>query len=94
VESNTAPQSLTLLNGQWTMQESNRIAEKLVEVTDDGELVRSAWRAVYSRDPAPEEVRSVRAFLERQTAELGNRKAAAVELARVLYNTNEFLYVD
>ena len=29
VESNTAPQSLTLLNGQWTMQEANRLAEKL-----------------------------------------------------------------
>ena len=29
VESNTAPQSLTLLNGQWTVQESNRLAEKL-----------------------------------------------------------------
>ncbi len=29
VESNTAPQSLTLLNGQWTVQEANRLAEKL-----------------------------------------------------------------
>jgi acetyl esterase/lipase len=29
VESNTAPQSLTLLNGQWTVKESNRLAEKL-----------------------------------------------------------------
>ena len=29
-ESNTAPQSLTLLNGMWTVQESGRLAEKLM----------------------------------------------------------------
>ena len=94
VESNTAPQSLTLLNGQWTMQESNRLAEKLAGAADDAELIQKAWLAVYARVPRAEEVRGVRAFLERQTAELGSRKAAAAELGRVLYNTNEFLYVD
>jgi hypothetical protein len=94
VESNTAPQSLTLLNGQWTMQESNRLAEKLSAIADDAELAQKAWQAVYTRSPREEEVRSVRTFLERQAAELGSRKAAVVELARVLFNTNEFLYVD
>ena len=44
--------------------------------------------------PRPEEVTSAQAFLERQTAELGSKKAAAAELVRVLFNTNEFLYVD
>jgi mono/diheme cytochrome c family protein len=94
VESNTAPQSLTLLNGMWTMQESNRLAEKLAEIADDGELAKKAWLAVYTRAPREDELRTARAFLERQAAELGSRKAAAVELARVLFNTNEFLYVD
>ena len=56
--------------------------------------LRKAWLAVYARPPREDEVRSVQAFLERQTAELGSRKAAAAELARVLFNTNEFLYVD
>ena len=60
----------------------------------DGELIRQAWFAVYARAPRPDEVTSVRTFLEVQTSELGSRKAAAAELARVLYNTNEFLYVD
>jgi mono/diheme cytochrome c family protein len=94
VESNTAPQSLTLLNGMWTMQESNRLAEKLAEIADDGELAKKAWLAVYTRAPREDELRSTRAFLERQTAEMGSRRAAVVELARVLFNTNEFLYVD
>jgi hypothetical protein len=94
VESNTAPQSLTLLNGQWTVKESNRLAEKLETATDDTDMIKKAWVAIYARQPKPEEVSSIRTFLERQTAELGSKKAAAAELVRVLFNTNEFLYVD
>jgi hypothetical protein len=94
VESNTAPQSLTLLNGMWTTQESNRLAAKLADIPDDAELAKKAWLSVYARLPNDDEIRSARTFLERQTAELGTRNAAAVELVRVLFNTNEFLYVD
>jgi hypothetical protein len=94
VESNTAPQSLTLLNGQWTVQEANRLAEKLSATADDGEMINKAWVAIYARNARPDEVTSARTFLERQTAELGSKKAAVAELARVLFNTNEFLYVD
>ena len=94
VESNTAPQSLTLLNGQWTVQEANRLAEKLAAAADDSELIKNAWLAVYAHAPRPEDVVTARTFLERQTAELGGRKAAVGELVRVLFNTNEFLYVD
>ena len=99
VESNTAPQSLTLLNGQWTVQEANRLAEKLVgpdgqAAKDDASLIGQTWKAVYGRAPRPEDAASARTFLERQTAELGSRKAAEAELVRVLFNTNEFLYVD
>jgi cytochrome c551/c552 len=93
-ESNTAPQSLTLLNGQWTVQEANRLAEKLSAEADDGELIRKTWLAVYRRVARPDDMAGARTFLERQTAELGSRKAAAAELMRVLFNTNEFLYVD
>src|SRR3954453_2417461 len=78
VESNTAPQSLTLLNGQWTVQEANRLAEKTVASTasDDGELIRRTWVAAYRPVPRPEEIPSAQTFVERQTAELGSRKAA------------------
>ena len=93
-ESNTAPQSLTLLNGQWTVKEASRLAEKLAQASTDDELIKLAWRAVYAREPAAGDIVSSQAFLERQTAELGSTKAAAAELVRVLFNTNEFLYVD
>jgi len=94
VESNTAPQSLTLLNGQWTVKEATRLAETLEAVPDEGEMIKAAWLAIYAREPRVDEVTSTRAFLERQTAELGSKKAAAAELVRVLFNTNEYLYVD
>jgi hypothetical protein len=93
-ESNTAPQSLTLLNGLWTMKEAQRLAGKLAETGDDGEIVQKAWTAIYARSPRPDEMRSARTFLEKQTAELGSKKSAVAELVRVLFNTNEFLYVD
>jgi hypothetical protein len=93
VESNTAPQSLTLLNGHWTVKEASRLGDKLA-VLSDADAVKTAWLAVYMRAPKPEEVTTSQAFLERQTTELGSKKAAAAELVRVLFNTNEFLYVD
>ncbi len=93
-ESNTAPQSLTLLNGLWTVKESARLAEKMAEMANEADMIKTAWRAVYAREPLPADTAKAQAFLERQTAELGSKKAAAAELVRVLFNTNEFLYVD
>ena len=46
VESNTAPQSLTLLNGQWTVQEANRLAEKLVAAADDTGTAKDDGEAI------------------------------------------------
>ncbi len=94
VESNTAPQSLTLLNGQWTVKESARLSEKMEAAATDVEKIKMAWIAVYSRAPKAEETEKAQAFLERQATELGSKKAASAELVRVLFNTNEFLYVD
>jgi hypothetical protein len=82
------------LNGQWTVKEANRLAEKLDSAADDNDKIKSAWMAIYVRQPRQEEVTSAQAFLEHQTVELGSKKAAVAELVRVLFNTNEFLYVD
>jgi hypothetical protein len=76
------------------VKEANRLAEKLDATADDIEKIKMAWVAIYVRQPKAEEVKSAQTFLERQTAELGSKKAAVAELVRVLFNTNEFLYVD
>jgi hypothetical protein len=57
-------------------------------------MIRKTWLAVYGRAPQTADVTTAQTFLERQTTELGSKKAAAAELVRVLFNTNEFLYVD
>ncbi len=89
--STTAPQSLSLLNGQFTLTQANRFAARLEKSADP---VTDAWRAIFGRDPNEREWTRSREFLDKQTAHLGTRAAALGELARGLFNVNEFLYVE
>ncbi|MEX2264548.1 MAG: PSD1 and planctomycete cytochrome C domain-containing protein [Bryobacteraceae bacterium] len=93
--STTAPQSLTLLNGPFAVEQGKKLADALVsESKDDAALVDAAWRRVLARDPQAEERRMAIDFLTKQTDNTGSRTGAAVELIRGLLNLNEFLYVD
>jgi hypothetical protein len=93
--STTAPQSLTLLNGSFAMEQSKGFAEKLVAAqTDDAQLIEQAWRSIFGRDVVAEERRSSLQFLQEQQKQGSTRTAAVTELVRALINTNEFLYVD
>jgi Protein of unknown function (DUF1553)/Protein of unknown function (DUF1549)/Planctomycete cytochrome C len=86
-ESTTAPQSLTLLNSRFMLEQARVLAGKVSSVDD-------AWRSVLDRDPTPDERKTAEAFLDTQSARLGSKPAAIAELVRGLLNTNEFLYVD
>jgi hypothetical protein len=89
--STTAPQSLSLLNGQFTLQQAELLAKRIEPAADP---VAAAWSAVFGRTPTEAEATRSRQFLERQTANLGSRHAALLEMARGLFNVNEFLYVE
>lgn len=89
--STTAPQSLSLLNGAFTLQQSQALAAKLV---NDEDPIRAAWRSAYARDPRPSEQSAAQAFLQKQANHFPTKEAGLTELARGLFNTNEFLYVD
>jgi hypothetical protein len=89
--STTAPQSLSLLNGKFTVTQATALAAKIEPASDP---IVEAWHAVFGRDPQPAEMERTRAFLEKQSANLGSRRAALNELARGLFNVNEFLYVE
>ncbi|MFN3326142.1 MAG: DUF1549 and DUF1553 domain-containing protein [Bryobacteraceae bacterium] len=89
--STTAPQSLSLLNGAFTMTQAQRLAAKIESASDP---VAAAWRSVLGREPAESESQAARQFVEKQTAQLSSRTAALAELARSLFNINEFLYVE
>jgi hypothetical protein len=86
-ESTTAPQSLTLLNSRFMMEQAEAFAAEVKSIDE-------AFLKVFGRSPTREEETSVANFIETQTANRGTREAAFTELARALLNANEFLYVD
>ena len=93
-ESSTiAPQSLTLLNGRFTVEQSKSLAAKLAK-SPEADRIDQAWEHVLSRKPSPEERTAAQKFLSTQQKNLGSESAALYELNRSLFNLNEFLYVD
>jgi len=81
--SNTPVQALTLLNNGFVMGQSERLAERLRGEPDVSAQVRKAYSLLYGRAPSEKESRAGVAFI-------GQHSLAAY--ARVLFNTNEFVY--
>ncbi len=93
--STTAPQSLTLINGDFVVARAREMAARLArENAGDDALIRAAWNRVLARDPSSEELRAAQKLLQRQNVLLGSRDSAAAELCRGLFNLNSFLFVD
>jgi len=94
--STTAPQSLSLFNGSFTMERAAALSSALVTEypADDDALIRAAWRKVVAREPGDAELSRARKFLQEQTQNTGARRQAVTEMSRALLNLNEFLYVD
>ena len=86
-ESTTAPQSLALLNGGFTMDRAKALAGKVSSPAE-------AWESIYGRAPSAEELAAAQTFLDRQMTLTGSKTTAFTEMVRSLLNTNEFLYVD
>ena len=89
--STTAPQSLSLLNGRFTLAQATVLASKLATEADP---VTAAWQSLFGRNPESFEAERMNKFLAQQTLHLGSKPAALTELARGLFNLNEFLYVE
>ena len=93
--STTAPQSLSLLNGAFVMEQSRALARELVAAhSSDAELLRFMWLQVLAREPDSEEAKLAAGFLSRQMENARDRLGAVTEMIRGLLNLNEFLYVD
>jgi hypothetical protein len=86
-ESTTAPQSLTLLNSNFMIDRAKALAARF-------ESIDAMWNHVLLRTPRTEERTVAEQFLQQQTGIQKSAASARVELARVLLNLNEFLYVD
>lgn len=86
IESTTPIQALNLLNSRFTIEQSNALAELVVnEVGEniDQQLVRVFQRTL-QREPADDEVKEILPVVQQH---------GLATLCRVLFNTNEFLFV-
>ncbi len=87
-----SPQALTLLNGEHTAVESQRFAKRILELagpTDRERQIRKAFSLALQRDPSAAELsQSLRLYEGREPT------AALTRLATVLFNLNEFLYLE
>jgi len=86
-----APQALTLLNGELTAVESRRFAARVIELAgaDPARQIGKAFTLALLREPAGAELQKARTLYEGRTPE-----EALTRLATVLFNLNEFIYLE
>jgi len=84
--STTAPQALTLLNADEVMTAARAMAKRLASEAgaSDGQ-VALAYRLTLGREPSADELALTRGFL---------KESPMSEFCRVLFNLNDFVYVE
>ncbi|MEZ5361778.1 MAG: PSD1 and planctomycete cytochrome C domain-containing protein [Bryobacterales bacterium] len=86
-----APQALAMLNSAFMTEQSKKLGDRLRESGDGPDAwIREAWRLALARAPDATET----AVAERLFAGRANPADALPELALLVFNLNEFLYVD
>jgi hypothetical protein len=94
-----APQALNLFNSDFIQEQARHFAERLVREAGDnaGRQIEHAYRLALARPPSDGERRALRAFLQAEAARTAGpdaRRTALVQLCRVIFNLNEFVYPD
>lgn len=98
-----ATQAMFMLNSQLVADQSQELAQQLLALpsSDDAERIRKAFAILFQRNPTSDEIaRSlnfVQQFAESFAVELTDderRRAAWRSLCRMLFATNEFLFVE
>jgi hypothetical protein len=98
-------QSLSMLNGEFLWEQSERFADRLLDGHRESreQQIASAFETVFARSPSAEEQAWSAALLDRQAAlyrdsassagETSPERKSLVHLCHTLLNTSEFLYV-
>jgi hypothetical protein len=83
----TPLQALSMLNNSFVLRMADRFAARIEAATEPNDLarVREAYRLAFGRLPSENELRDSAAFI---------RQHGLAALCRVIFNSNEFLYVD
>ncbi len=80
-----APQALTLLNSEFMLRSAEALAERIASPEDPEQTVRTAWELSFSRPPDQDE-------MEQAVEMLAN--AGTRDFCLMLFNLNEFIYID
>ena len=96
-----APQSLFLMNSDWTMKICDTLAETLLKETGDTERVRRLYVKAYGREASTAEIAKAialvseidRAMQKRESNANRRRVLAWSSLCQVVMSANEFVYV-
>ncbi|MBI3865510.1 MAG: DUF1553 domain-containing protein [Planctomycetia bacterium] len=105
-----APQALTLFNGQFVNEQAEQLARRLErEAGDDpSRQIERGWNLALARAPTETERKTMADYLAAETARPTSESAgsgspisladarhnALVQLCRVIFNLNEFVYPD
>jgi hypothetical protein len=105
--STTAPQALIFLNGAFVQEQAAHWANRLRREAGEepADQVRRAFTLALCRPPRPDELRLALDFLSRQERQIASetrhirsagdsRQQALAALCVVLFNTNEFFYIE
>ncbi len=96
--SNTANQSLYMMNNPFVMQQSRAFAQRINDSTDSpSELLEEAFLLAYGRRPMPEERSATLAFIRKFSQSGGSQSQGAMTIAafcQSLFASAEFRYLD
>ncbi len=95
-------QALTMLNNEFVLMQARHFAERVMRDAggDPEKQVRLLYRIALSREPAKKEMDHLLAFVQKQReyhsvqSADGATLAALTDLAHVMLNTNEFVYIN
>ena len=91
--STTAPQSLHLLNSEFSAATAKRLAESVAASPTD-QQVQQVFRRVLGRQPSAEEMRGTLNFLVESNESTDDSLDGLTHLCLSLFNCNEFIFVD
>jgi hypothetical protein len=93
----TPNQSLLLFNGKYALQRAEKLAARLIaEQENPQQRMRSAFRWVWGRPPTASEYEQASTFVRLQSGEdfQSMDENAWVDFCHVLFNSNQFLYLE
>ncbi|MEX2261431.1 MAG: PSD1 and planctomycete cytochrome C domain-containing protein [Bryobacteraceae bacterium] len=91
-------QSLMMLNGDEVMEQARRFAERIAQAAgnEPAPRISAAFRMAFGRPPSEKELVWAGEFYTREAARHAESReqSALASLCHVLFNSNEFLYVE